>query len=84
MDIKELKQAVIGAAFSGVFTVSLVMVLLSLGDGAESSQDEFTVTIEYDCRAVIMSPKSFTEQVIDECRDKVRFLKEFRTPSSAV
>lgn len=84
MDMKELKQAVIGAALSGVFTVSLVMVLLSFDDSPDSIEDEFTVTIEYDCRAVIMAPKSFTEQVINECRDRVRFLKESRTPTSSV
>jgi hypothetical protein len=83
MDIRSFKEALPGAMLSALFSVALIAGLLAVGQ--ESDQDDdFTVTVEYDCRAVVMSPKSFPEQVINECRSRVRFLVEPAKKTSSV
>lgn len=77
MDMKSFKQALPGAILSALFSAAFIVALLTIGSTTdEEVVDDFTVVIEYDCRAVIMSPDGFPEQVIEECRNKVRFLSE--------
>ena len=73
MDMKAFKQAVPGAILSTLFSAVVIVALLWVGT-EEEVVDDFTVTIEYDCRVVILKPQGFPEQVIEECRDRVRFL----------
>lgn len=74
MDMKSFKEAVPGAILSSLFSAALILALIWTGTEEEVA-DFFTVTIEYDCRAVIMKPEGFPAQVVEECRDKVRFLE---------
>lgn len=85
MDIRSFKQALPGAILSAVFSLALVVGFLAIGrtgDDPVEIVDDFTVTIEYDCRVVIMKPDGFPDQVIEECRNKVRFLAEPNKRSS--
>ena len=75
MDMKAFKQAVPGAILSALFSAMIILALIWTGTEEEMA-DDFTVTIEYDCRVVILMPQSFPEQVIEGCRDRVRFLTE--------
>ena len=81
MDIRSFKEAVPGAILSSLFSAALILALIWTGTEEEIA-DYFTVTIEYDCRAVIMKPDSFPAQVLEECRDKVRFLEPAKQSSS--
>lgn len=74
MDIKSFKEAVPGAILSSLFSAVLVLGLVWAGTEEEVA-DYLTVTIEYDCRVVIMKPDGFPAQVVEECRDKIRFLE---------
>lgn len=77
MDMKSFKSAVPGAILSALFSAGLILALLSLGTATDDEMvDDFTVTVEYDCRIAIMTPSDFPEQVVTECRNKVRFLTE--------
>jgi hypothetical protein len=73
MDLKSFRQALPGAILSGLFS-SIVIVALLWAGAEEQIADDFTVTIEYDCRVVVMKPQGFPQQVVEECRDRVRFL----------
>ena len=75
MDMKSFKAAVPGAILSALFSAMIILALIWTGTEEQIAED-FTVTIEYDCRVVVMSPQGFPQQVIEECRDKVRFLTE--------
>jgi hypothetical protein len=75
MDMKAFKQAVPGAILSALFSAMIILALIWTGTEEQLAED-FTVTIEYDCRVVVMAPGGFPQQVIEECRDKVRFLTE--------
>jgi hypothetical protein len=83
MDLKLFKQALPGAILSALFSVAIIVALL-LMTATEEIVDDFKVTIEYDCRAVIMKPTGFPEQVIEECRNKIRFLTEPTKQSQSV
>ncbi len=83
MDLKAFKAAVPGAILSALFSAAIIVALLWAGT-EEQIADDFTVTIEYDCRVVIMKPDGFPQQVIDECRDRVRFLMEPSKQSPSV
>jgi len=83
MDMKSFKQAVPGAILSALFSTMVILALIWVGT-EEEVIDDYTVTIEYDCRAVIMKPQGFPQQVIDECRHRVRFLTEPASKTSSI
>jgi hypothetical protein len=83
MDLRSFKQALPGAIMSSLFSTALIVALLWVGTEEEIA-DDFTVTIEYDCRIVVMNPDGFPDQVIEECGDRVRFLVEPKKNTQSV
>ena len=83
MNNKSITEHVINAAITAVITAGVVVLALMwlTSDTEESTDDSYIVTVEYDCRNVLLKPKDFPEDVVIECRDRFRFIKEQSTSS---
>lgn len=60
---------------TAILTTITMMVFFAWITGEDNNVDENMVVIEYDCRDVIRSPSDFTQQVVNECRDKFKKTK---------
>ena len=75
MDMNNMRDRLINALLIGAATTIMIFATawwLEPDDYAVEEED-FTVTI--DCRSVIMQPAEFPENVVTECRNKVRFIR---------
>ena len=82
MDLRNTSERMADAVLiAGIVTALLVVAIWWLVP-VETVEDDFSVTI--DCRAVIMNSDEFPAEIVEVCRDKVRFIRGDRSPVSTV
>jgi hypothetical protein len=82
MDMRNTSERMADAVLiAGIVTVLLMIVFWWL-QPVETVEDDFSVTI--DCRAVIMNSGEFPVEIVEVCREKVRFIRGDRAPVSTV
>jgi hypothetical protein len=82
MDMRNTSERMADAVLiAGIVTAMLMAVFWWL-QPVETGEDDFSVTI--DCRAVIMNSDEFPAEIVQVCRDKVRFIQGDRSPMSTV
>lgn len=80
---KSLIERLCDAVVIGVVTTLMMgFMFIWLTSDSESDIDEgMSVTIEYDCREAVLQPDEFPSEVVNECRDKFRFMKDNSKPT---
>jgi hypothetical protein len=70
-----LIDKIFSAVITAVTTILMLGFLLLWITNSEPviEDDGTTVTIEYDCKEVIVEPDDFPQQVVDECSSKPKF-----------
>jgi hypothetical protein len=82
MDMRNTSERMADAVLiAGIVTVMLMIIFWWL-QPVETVEDDFSVTI--DCRAVIMNSSEFPVEIVEVCREKVRFIRGDRSPVSTV
>jgi len=82
MDMRNTSERMADAVLISAITVVLLVVAIWWLVPVETIDDDFSVTI--DCRAVIMNSDEFPAEIVEVCRNKVRFIRGDRSPASTV
>jgi hypothetical protein len=83
MNNKSITEHLINAMITAVITAAIVaLTIIWLATETEDTTEDYIVTVDYDCRVVLLKPKDSPENVVNECRDRFRFISE--QPKSSI